>query len=103
MLATPAEGADGAPARTKQRGSSAEAACDAERLRREHDVVYLRSWPSLQQGPPDKRPKLLSLPSLRCGASCTFIFSLQRHGRKKVGSLRSAIGLLAADVEAMGG
>ena len=29
--------------------------------------------------------------------------SLQRHGRKKVGSLRSAIGLLAADVEAMGG
>ena len=65
MLATPAEGADGAPARTKQRGSSAEAACDAERLRREHDVVYLRSWPSLQQGPPDKRPKLLSLAERR--------------------------------------
>ena len=38
-------------------------------------------------------------PSLRCGASSTFIPSLlQRHGRKKVGSLRSAIGLLAADV-----
>ena len=42
-------------------------------------------------------------PSLRCGASCTFILSLQRHGRKKVGSLRSAICLLAADVETMGG
>ena len=42
-------------------------------------------------------------PSLRCGASCTFMLSLQRHGRKKVGSLRSAIGLLAADVETLGG
>ena len=40
---------------------------------------------------------------LRCGASCTFILSLQRHGRKKVGSLRSAICLLAADVYTMGG
>ena len=37
-------------------------------------------------------------PTQRCGASCTFILSLQRHGRKKVGSLRSAICLLAADV-----
>ena len=36
-------------------------------------------------------------------ASCTFILSLQRHGRKKVGSLRSAICLLAADVYTMGG
>ena len=35
---------------------------------------------------------------IRCGASCTFILSLQCHGRKKVGSLRSAICLLAADV-----
>ena len=55
-----------------------------------------------KRDPPPSPSHLLYVwgpPSLRCGASSTFIPSLlQRHGRKKVGSLRSAIGLLAADV-----
>ena len=65
MLATPVAGAGSALAHTEQRESSEEAAYGTERSRREHDVVYWRSWPSLQQDPSAKRPKPLP-PAERC-------------------------------------
>ena len=65
MRAAPAKGSSGAQTRMERQESSAEAAGDAERSRRERDRVYLPSWPSLQQVPPGKRQRPLSLAERR--------------------------------------